>query len=127
MKIRVKIKDPSVIHRTRADFIVTPFKSSGPGGQHRNKTSSAVRIKDKITGLSAEADESRSQHVNKQEAFLRLAKALIAHYEALEEPAEINRERIRSYHEPRGVVLDHRNGRKAPYTKVLDGAINLLR
>ena len=48
------------------------YKSSGPGGQHRNKVSSAVRLTHRPTGISAHGDESRSQHDNKRMALRRL-------------------------------------------------------
>lgn len=47
-------------------------KSSGPGGQHRNKVSSAVRVRHRPTGISAHGDESRSQHDNRRMAMRRL-------------------------------------------------------
>ncbi len=48
------------------------YKASGPGGQHRNKVSSAVRLAHKATGVTAQANESRSQHNNKRKALSRL-------------------------------------------------------
>ncbi len=48
------------------------YKSSGPGGQHRNKVSSAVRLHHRPTGVSAHGDDSRSQHENKALAIKRL-------------------------------------------------------
>jgi hypothetical protein len=48
------------------------YKASGPGGQHRNKASSAVRLRHHPTGISAHGDESRSQHENKSRALGRL-------------------------------------------------------
>ncbi len=48
------------------------FKASGPGGQHRNKVSSAVRLRHTPTGVTAEASESRSQHDNRRKALKRL-------------------------------------------------------
>jgi hypothetical protein len=48
------------------------YKSSGPGGQHRNKVSSAVRLKHRPTGIAAHGDDSRSQHENKRLAIQRL-------------------------------------------------------
>ena len=48
------------------------FRASGPGGQKRNKTDSAVRLRHRPTGLSAEAVESRSQHENRARALRRL-------------------------------------------------------
>jgi hypothetical protein len=48
------------------------FRASGPGGQKRNKTDSAVRLRHRPTGLNAEAVESRSQHENRARALRRL-------------------------------------------------------
>lgn len=48
------------------------FRGSGPGGQKRNKTDSAVRLRHRPSGLAAEARESRSQHQNRRRALARL-------------------------------------------------------
>ncbi len=48
------------------------YKASGPGGQHRNKVSSAVRYKHRPTGITAVANDSRSQHTNRRKALARL-------------------------------------------------------
>ena len=52
------------------------YRASGPGGQKRNKTSSAVRLRHTPTGLSAQSNEDRSQHVNKARALRRLRKVI---------------------------------------------------
>ena len=57
---------------TKKDFIVQHFKTSGPGGQKKNKTSSAVRIIHPESGARAEGKEERSQTANKKNAFKRL-------------------------------------------------------
>jgi AraC-like DNA-binding protein len=56
--------------------VMDTFRASGPGGQKRNKTSSAVRLRHLPTGVSAEADESRSQHENRVRAVRRLRLAI---------------------------------------------------
>ena len=56
---------------------VDTYRASGPGGQKRNKTSSAVRLRHGPTGLIVIAEESRSQHENKAKALVRLAHALV--------------------------------------------------
>ena len=48
------------------------YKASGPGGQHRNKVSSAVRLRHQPSGIAAHGDDSRSQHENKRLAIRRL-------------------------------------------------------
>src|ERR1700712_4811328 len=58
---------------------VDTYRASGPGGQKRNKTSSAVRLRHPPTGLLVIAEESRSQHENKAKALTRLSHALYLH------------------------------------------------
>lgn len=55
---------------------VDTYRASGPGGQKRNKTSSAVRLRHPPSGLSVIAEESRSQHENRARALRRLRQAL---------------------------------------------------
>lgn len=52
------------------------YRARGPGGQKRNKTSSAVRLRHRPTGLAITAEEDRSQHVNKRRAVRRLRAAI---------------------------------------------------
>jgi RF-1 domain len=58
-----------------AECAVDTYRASGPGGQKRNKTSSAVRLRHEPTGLILIAEESRSQHENKAKALRRLRQA----------------------------------------------------
>jgi hypothetical protein len=53
------------------------YRASGPGGQKRNKTSSAVRLRHEPSGLVVIAEESRSQHENKAKALTRLRRAIV--------------------------------------------------
>lgn len=62
--------------RLLAQCAVDTYRASGPGGQKRNKTSSAVRLRHPPTGLIVIAEESRSQHANKAKALRRLWQAL---------------------------------------------------
>src|SRR4029078_10703944 len=67
-------------HLTEAQLLaqceVDTYRASGPGGQKRNKTSSAVRWRPLPTGVIVIAEETRSQHENKAKALKRLRRAL---------------------------------------------------
>src|SRR5437762_4860033 len=69
---------PAHLERLLAESDVTPFKSSGPGGQKKNKTESSVRIRHLPTGITRIATESRSQSRNRQAALERLHATLLA-------------------------------------------------
>ena len=104
-----------------ADVEMQVFRSSGAGGQHVNKTSSAVRLIHKPTGMVVECQQERSQFQNRDKAMRILASRL---YEAEQEKiageftAErrsqvgtgMRNERIRTYNFPQGRVTDHRIG-----------------
>jgi RF-1 domain len=62
-----------------AQCAVDTYRASGPGGQKRNKTSSAVRVRHPPSGLVVIAEESRSQHENRARALRRLRQALYLH------------------------------------------------
>jgi protein subunit release factor B len=67
---------PLTISALKGEVEITAFKSGGPGGQHKNKTESAVRIKHLPTGIIVVATESRSQIKNRELAWQRLIEKL---------------------------------------------------
>jgi protein subunit release factor B len=60
------------LSKDRGDFVVTPYRGSGKGGQKRNKTFSGCRVTHPTTGLFVECEEERSYETNKKRAFERL-------------------------------------------------------
>src|SRR5436190_13121894 len=66
------VSDDALIAQCEVDR----YRASGPGGQHRNKTESAVRLRHRLTGVSAIGEDSRSQSENKLHAVRRLRSAL---------------------------------------------------
>ena len=119
-----------------ADVEMQVFRSSGAGGQHVNKTSSAVRLIHKPTGTVVECQQERSQFQNRDKAMRLLASRL---YETEQEKISseytaqrrsqvgsgMRNERIRTYNFPQGRVTDHRIGLTLyKIDQVMDGALD---
>lgn len=120
------------------DLRIDTFRASGAGGQHINKTDSAVRITHLPTGLVVECQDDRSQHRNKDKALQVLAARLkdrqqqeIHAREAAQRKSLVGSgdrsERIRTYNFPQGRVTDHRiNLTLYKLAQVMDGDLGEL-
>ena len=121
-----------------ADLRIDTFRASGAGGQHINKTDSAVRITHIPSGLVVECQDDRSQHRNKAQAMSVLA-ARLADMQEREQAQKIastrkslvgsgdRSERIRTYNFPQGRVTDHRiNLTLYKMDAIMDGDIGEL-
>jgi len=87
-----------------AQCTVDTYRASGPGGQKRNKTNSAVRLRHTPSGRMTIAEESRSQHENKARALRRLRMAIALHHRLPDpDPADLAA-RIAPYRTPAGRI-----------------------
>ena len=121
-----------------ADLRIDTMRSGGAGGQHVNKTDSAVRITHLPTGIVVECQDARSQHKNKEKALAVLA-ARIKDKQTREQQAKEaatrksligsgdRSERIRTYNFPQGRVTDHRIGLTLyKINDIMDGDLSQL-
>lgn len=102
-----------------ADVDVDTFRASGAGGQHVNKTESAIRLTHRPTGIVVECQDERSQHKNKDRA-IKILRTKLYDIQMQEQASQIaaerksqvgtgdRSERIRTYNYPQGRVTDHR-------------------
>jgi peptide chain release factor 1 len=119
-----------------AELRVDTFRASGAGGQHVNKTDSAIRVTHLPTGIVVECQDSRSQHKNREKALSVLA-ARIRDKQLSEQQAKTastrklligsgdRSQRIRTYNFPQGRVTDHRiNLTLYKIERIMDGEID---
>jgi peptide chain release factor 1 len=121
-----------------AELRIDTFRASGAGGQHVNKTESAIRVTHLPTGIVVECQDSRSQHKNREKAMSVLA-ARIRDKQVREQQAKTastrksligsgdRSERIRTYNFPQGRVTDHRiNLTLYKIDRIMDGELDEL-
>jgi peptide chain release factor 1 len=121
-----------------ADLRIDTYRSSGAGGQHVNKTDSAVRITHLPSGIVVECQDERSQHKNRSRAMALLRARLLAAEQERQQSAQAHSrrlqvgsgdrsERIRTYNFPQGRVTDHRiNLTLYKLPQILDGQLDEL-
>jgi peptide chain release factor 1 len=114
-----EVEDEAEVNINKGDLRVDTFRASGSGGQHVNKTDSAIRLTHLPTGMVVECQDERSQHKNRARAMSILATRLndAVTQKAQAEQAEERKnlvgsgdrsERIRTYNYPQGRMSDHR-------------------
>ncbi len=126
------------IEINKGDLRVDTFRASGAGGQHVNKTDSAIRLTHLPTGTVVECQDERSQHKNKARAMSLLqAKLATAQQDAADKEQSDQRkslvgsgdrsERIRTYNYPQGRVTDHRiNLTLYKLAEIMEGDLDTL-
>jgi peptide chain release factor 1 len=120
------------------DLRIDVYRASGAGGQHINKTESAVRITHLPTGMVVACQDGRSQISNKEKAMTILQTKLADYYQGLEDAKYAGQrlsqvgtgdrsERIRTYNYPQGRITDHRiNRTEYNLTAFVNGAIDAM-
>jgi peptide chain release factor 1 len=133
--VMAEVDEVAEVDINPADLRIDTFRASGAGGQHINKTDSAVRITHVPTGIVVECQDDRSQHRNKAQAMAVLA-ARIRDAQVRARDSQIastrkslvgsgdRSERIRTYNFPQGRVTDHRiNLTLYKIDSIMDGEI----
>ncbi len=133
-----ELDDVEEVELNPAELRIDTFRSSGAGGQHVNKTDSAIRITHLPSGIVVECQDERSQHKNRSRAMALLKARLQAAEQEKQQSEQAQSrklqvgsgdrsERIRTYNFPQGRVTDHRiNLTLYQLQKVMDGDLDEL-
>jgi len=133
-----EVEEVDEIQINPAELRIDTYRSSGAGGQHVNKTDSAVRITHLPSGIVVECQDERSQHKNRSRAMALLKARLLAAEQEKQQSAQAQSrklqvgsgdrsERIRTYNFPQGRVTDHRiNLTLYKLQQVMDGQLDEL-
>ncbi|MEE2886919.1 MAG: peptide chain release factor 1 [Planctomycetota bacterium] len=122
------------VHISESDLRIDTYRASGAGGQHVNKTDSAVRITHEPTGAVVQCQSERSQHKNKSKAMKALkTKLLDLQREKVEgDRSQMRKDmvgsgdrsaRIRTYNYPQNRITDHRIGKNFSLEQVVEGRL----
>ncbi|MBA5248188.1 MAG: peptide chain release factor 1 [Gammaproteobacteria bacterium] len=117
--IMPEVENIEEVNINMSDVRVDTFRASGAGGQHVNKTDSAVRVTHLPTGTVVECQDGRSQHKNKAQAMSVLASRILDAQQQVQQKAQASTrkqlvgsgdrsQRIRTYNYPQGRITDHR-------------------
>jgi peptide chain release factor 1 len=117
--IMPEVENIAEININMSDVRVDTFRASGAGGQHVNKTDSAVRVTHIPTGTVVECQDGRSQHKNKAQAMSVLASRILDSQQQTQQKEQASQrkqlvgsgdrsQRIRTYNYPQGRITDHR-------------------
>jgi len=132
------MRESSLIEISDSDLEWDMHTGTGPGGQHQQRSLTAVRVRHLPTGIEVNCQDNRSQHRNKGRA-LEIMKARLHAEAQAEQDAEENRKRkgqigsgmrgdkIRTYRFQDGRAVDHRTGRKVRLSAVLEGDMDAFR
>ena len=117
--IMPEVENIEEVNINMSDVRVDTFRASGAGGQHVNKTDSAVRVTHIPTGTVVECQDGRSQHKNKAQALSVLASRILDAQQQVQQKEQASQrkeligsgdrsQRIRTYNYPQGRITDHR-------------------
>ncbi len=136
--VMAEVEEIDAIEINPADLKIDTYRASGAGGQHINKTDSAIRITHLPTGTVVECQDERSQHKNRARAMSLLQARLLAAEREQQRVAEAETrrnlvgsgdrsERIRTYNYPQGRITDHRiNLTLYKLNEIMAGQLHLL-